>query len=145
LRDEIARRLSSVHRVLYRATAGGLGRRLVNNDMLLLTTTGRVTGRRHEVPLLYLSEGGRRQYERPLYVFASWGGRDAHPEWYTNLVAEPRVEVQVRAERFPATAAPLEEPERSEWWRRAVAAYDGYAAYQSRTDRLIPVVRLTRR
>jgi deazaflavin-dependent oxidoreductase (nitroreductase family) len=136
MRDTTARRLSTLHRVVFRATRGGVGRRLVDNDMLLLTTTGRRTGRHHEVPLLYLTDGGT-----PLVV-ASWGGRDRHPEWYINLVADPRVSVQIRNRRFPATAAPLDEPDRSEWWARAVAAYDGYAVYQSRTERTIPIVRL---
>lgn len=102
--------------------------------MLLLTTTGRRTGAAHTVPLLYLADGA------DLIVFASWGGRDAHPEWYQNLVAEPTVMVELPGRRFAATAATLSGARRSEWWRRAVAAYDGYAEYQSRTDREIPVV-----
>lgn len=138
MRDRTARRLSALHRVLYRATGGRVGRRLVRNDMLLLTTTGRRTGRRHTVPLLYLVDG-----DDPI-VIASWGGRPTHPEWYQNLVADPCVEVQVRSERFRATARPLPEPERTTWFTRAVAAYPGYADYQARTDRVIPVVRLVR-
>ena len=119
-------------------TRGILGRRLVDNDMLLLTTTGHQTGRLHTVPLLYLME------ERNPIVIASWGGRPNHPTWYTNLIADPFVRVQIRADRFAARAEPIPEPDRSEWWDRAVAAYDGYALYQSRTDRVIPIVRLSR-
>lgn len=137
MRDTTARRLSAIHKVLYRATAGLVGRRLVNNDMLLLTTVGRRSGRRHTIPLLYLVQ------DPHLYVIASWGGRDQHPEWYLNLLEEPNVDVQVDGRRFRATARPLGEPERTHWWQRAVAAYDGYATYQSRTERLIPVVSLT--
>jgi deazaflavin-dependent oxidoreductase (nitroreductase family) len=138
VRDDIAKRLSALHRVVYRTSRGVIGRRLVDNDMLLLTTTGRHTGGAHTVPLLYLCDD-----DTPL-VIASWGGRDRHPEWYLNLLSDPQVEVQIRGGRFAATAAPLGEPERSEWWKRAVAAYDGYATYQSRTDRVIPIVRLCR-
>ncbi len=123
----------------YRATGGRVGRRLVDNDMLLLTTTGRRTGSRHTVPLLYL-----RDADGAPLVIASWGGRDRHPEWYLNLVDDPRVRVQIDTDRFEAVAVPLGEPERSEWWRCAVAAYDGYADYQAKTDRVIPVVRLRR-
>ena len=124
----------------YRATGGRIGKRLVANDMMLLTTTGRRTGARHTVPLLYL-----RDSDGALIVIASWGGRDRHPEWYLNLVADPRVVVQIDADRFRADAVPLREPERTEWWQRAVAAYDGYADYQAKTDRVIPVVTLRRR
>lgn len=107
---------------------------MVDNDMLLLTTTGRVTGRPHTVPLLYL---GRPEQ---LVVFASWGGRPDHPEWYKNLVAAPQSIVQVLGERWPVVARTAEEPERSHWWERAVEAYRGYRGYQARTDRQIPVV-----
>lgn len=138
VRDVTAKRLSALHRVVYRSSRGVIGRRLVDNDMLLLTTTGRRSGRVHTVPLLYLCED-----DTP-FVIASWGGRDRHPEWYLNLLADPRVDVQIRGERFAATAEPLGEGERTQWWERAVAAYDGYATYQSRTDRVIPVVRLSR-
>jgi len=73
----------------------------------------------------------------------SWGGRDYPPDWYYNLATDPQVEVQVEGSRWRAVATELDEPERSEWWRRAVAAFDGYADYQERTSRVIPIVRLT--
>ncbi len=138
MRDITARRLSALHRRIFRASRGIVGKRLVGNDMLLLTTTGHRTGRRHTVPLLYLMDGSH-----PI-VIASWGGRPYDPTWYTNLVADPKVQVQLPSHRFAARAETLPEPARSEWWERAVAAYGGYAAYQSRTTRVIPVVRLTR-
>lgn len=138
MRDHTAKRLSSLHRVLYRTSNGVVGRRLVSNDMLLLTTTGRRTGADHTVPLLYLCDD-----EHPV-VIASWGGRDNHPEWYLNLLHDPQVRVQIRRRRFPAHAVPMAEPERTRWWARAVEAYNGYAQYQERTDRVIPVVRLVR-
>lgn len=138
MRDATARRLSSLHTALYRATQGVVGRRLVDNDMLLLTTTGRSTGRSHTVPLLYLGT------PEQLVVFASWGGRPDHPEWYKNLIADPQAAVQVLGDRWPVTARTVAEPDRSSWWDRAVAAYDGYAGYQAKTDRQIPVVFLER-
>ena len=136
MRDETARRLSTLHRMLFRSTSGRLGKRLVNNDMLLLTTTGRHSGRPHTVPLLYLCDG------TDLIVIASWGGRPRDPEWYSNLIRNPQVTIELPGRRDDAVATPLPEPERSIWWDRAVAAYDGYGNYQSRTDRVIPVVRL---
>ena len=138
MKDATARRLSALHRRLFTATRGTVGKRLVNNDMLLLTTTGHRTGRAHTVPLLYLMD------EADPIVIASWGGRPSHPTWYTNLVTNPAVQVQIRSDRFTARAETLPEPERSAWWERAVAAYDGYATYQSRTTRIIPIVRLNR-
>lgn len=138
MRDSTARRLSSLHTALYRATGGTVGRRLVDNDMLLLTTTGRVSGEPHTVPLLYLGTPDQ------LVVFASWGGRPAHPEWYQNLLAEPRAAVQVLGDRWPVTARTAADSERVSWWRRGLEAYDGYARYQARTDREIPVVLLER-
>ncbi|MEX2250965.1 MAG: nitroreductase family deazaflavin-dependent oxidoreductase [Acidimicrobiia bacterium] len=128
------RRLSRLHRGLYRLTGGRLGRRLVDNDMLLLTTTGRHSGRRHKVPLLFLTQGDT------LVVIASYGGRDHHPAWYLNLVADPEVEVQVSKRSFEARARTADPDERASWWPRVVDAYGGYAVYQTRTDREIPVV-----
>lgn len=137
MRDQTARRLSSLHRVLFRATGGLVGRRLVDNDMLLLTTIGRVTGTSHTVPLLFLDD------DPDVVVIASWGGRPEHPEWFLNLEADPRVEVELHRRRFHARARILEEPERSTWWDSAVAAHAGYAGYQAKTDRVIPLVRLS--
>ena len=63
MRDATARRLSTLHTLAYRLTRGRLGRRLVDNDMLLLTTTGRRSGRRHTIPLLYLRDGDSVTFE----------------------------------------------------------------------------------
>jgi len=137
LRDLTAKRLSRLHAIAYRLSRGRIGRRLVDNDMLLLTTRGRKSGREHTVPLLYLRDG------TDVIVIASWGGRDYPPDWYVNLTVHPEVAVQVRDDKWTGTAVEVNEPERSDWWHRAVAAYDGYAAYQSRTERRIPIIRIT--
>jgi deazaflavin-dependent oxidoreductase (nitroreductase family) len=139
MRDRTAKQLSALHTLLYRATQGVLGRRLVKNDMLLLTTVGRRTNKPHTVPLLYLRDGGN------LAVVASWGGRDNHPEWYLNLSAEPQVRVQVRSRRMEMAARTASPEERDRLWPQVLAAYDGYVNYQSRTDREIPIVILTAR
>ena len=134
VRDSTVKRLSSLHRVLYRLTGGVLGRRLVDNDMLLLTTAGRTTGQSHTVPLLYLRDGDN------LVVIASFGGRDRHPAWYLNLVANPSVTAQVGGRRLSLQARTATESERETWWPQVVEAYDAYARYSGRTDREIPVV-----
>lgn len=134
LRDRTAKYMSSLHRVLYRGTRGAVGRRLVDNDMCLLTTTGRRSGKQHTVPLLYLRDDER------VVVIASWGGRDHHPHWYMNLLAEPGAIVQILGDSWPVTATTATPDERKVWWPQVLDAYDGYAVYESRTDREIPVV-----
>jgi deazaflavin-dependent oxidoreductase (nitroreductase family) len=130
--------ISALHGFLYRATGGRVGRRLARHDMLLLTTTGRTSGRPHTVPLLYLRVKGE------LAVIASYGGHPRHPDWYRNLLTEPRAEVRVDGDRFPVVARTAEPAERDRLWALAVAEYPGYEGYQARTDRLIPVVLLRR-
>ena len=134
VRDSTARRLSRLHALLYRLTGGVVGRRLVRNDMLLLTTRGFATGKPHTVPLLYLHDSDA------LVVIASWGGRPDNPDWYRNLAREPRATVHVRRKRWAVRARTATVRERALWWPRIVAAYPGYRTYQSRTDRVIPVV-----
>ena len=139
MRDVTARRLSRLHAFVYRLTRGRVGRRLVRNDMLLLTTRGAKTGREHTVPLLYLRAG------ETIAVIASWGGRPNNPQWFSNLMADPEAVVQVRSERWLVRARAATPEERAEWWPRVLAAYDGYRVYQSHTDRVIPIVFLTPR
>ena len=134
MRDSSVRRLSSLHRVVYRLSGGMIGRRLVDNDMLLLTTMGRKTGTAHTVPLLYLRDGPN------IVVIASFGGRDRHPEWYLNLVAHPSVTAQVGGSQVSLHGRTASPSERETQWPRVVEAYEAYARYSSRTDREIPVV-----
>lgn len=129
--------LSRLHAVTYRATGGRLGPRLAGVDILLLTTEGNRTGRSRTVPLLYLCD------DADLIVVASYGGRPDHPDWYRNLVASPNATVQVDGMRLDVTASTLAEDERARWWDEAVAAWPDYEAYQRRTTRTIPLVRLT--
>jgi len=134
VKDVSVKLLSQLHTTLYRATGGAIGRRLVNNDMLLLTTTGRRTGTSHTVPLLYLRD------EEQLVVIASYGGRPHHPQWYLNLLAQPDAVVQTERATTPVIATTMSTADRDIWWPRIVHAYADYANYQSRTERQIPVV-----
>ena len=134
MKDSSARRLSRLHSWVFRATRGRIGTRLVGNDMLLLTTRGRASGRRHTTPLLYLRSGDS------FVVIASWGGRDYHPDWYTNLLNQPEAQVQVGRTTVAVRARVAEGSERDRWWDQAVQAYDGYARYQRRTARSVPIV-----
>jgi len=138
MRNKTVRRVSSLHALIFRITQGRVGARLVRNDMLLLVTAGAVTRRPHTVPLLYLSRG------RDLVVIASYGGRPAHPQWYKNLLVEPEAVVQIGARKIAVTARTASGVERAQLWGRVVSAYEGYAQYQSRTEREIPIVILER-
>ena len=134
MRDSSVKLLSAFHAKLFSLTGGRLGSRLVDNDMLLLTTVGAVSGLPHTVPLLFL------QQEDSLVVIASYGGRPQHPQWYRNLLADPEVVVQTPDGTSTYIARTADEDERRAWWPKIVEAYDGYAVYAARTDREIPVV-----
>jgi deazaflavin-dependent oxidoreductase (nitroreductase family) len=122
----------------YRATDGEEGHDWRGTVTLLLTTTGRHSGERRTTPLIYQSDGDR------YVVVASQGGAPRHPGWYHNLSADPNVEVQVKGDRFNATASTAEGEERERLWKLMTATWPAYDEYQTRTDREIPVVVLTR-
>jgi deazaflavin-dependent oxidoreductase (nitroreductase family) len=119
---------------LWDATLGG-GKGMV--PTLLLTTVGRKSGRTLTLPLIFGRSG-------PNYVVvASKGGAPAHPAWYLNLQATPKVQVQVKAEKFTALAHTADAAERAVLWPKMVEIYGPYAQYQTKTDRQIPIVVLT--
>lgn len=132
------RAFTAVHRTIYRLTGGRLGGRMGGGPMLLLTTTGRRTGVRRTVVLLYLREG------ESLLVVGSKGGSPQHPGWFHNLRADPGVEVEIgrRRERRRARVATPEE--RARLWPGIVERYPGYRKYERRTAREIPLVLLDR-
>ncbi len=122
----------------FRANAGKVGGRWEGRDLLLLTTTGRKSGRAHTTPMVYTRDGDR------LLVYASKAGAPTHPDWYLNLVADPNVVVEVGDDRYDAIAAPLEGDERDRAFAEQAARNSAFAEYQEKTDRVIPVVALTR-
>ncbi len=136
-KDIVARGLTTFHERLYRASRGRVGGRISGMPVLLLSTTGRKTGRRRTTPLTYTTDGDN------LVLVASYGGDDHHPAWYLNLTRHPLVEVERagQVDRFVARTATAEEKARL--WPGIVATYKGYDAYQRRTQRDIPLVILT--
>lgn len=126
------------HARRYLATNGEDGHIWEGIPTLLLTTTGRRTGKQHTTPLIYGQDGDR------YLVVGSRGGAPEHPQWYRNLLAKPEVEVQVKADRFHARARPANAAEKPALWQKMVAIYPPYAEYQTRTTRGIPVVILER-
>jgi deazaflavin-dependent oxidoreductase (nitroreductase family) len=121
----------------FRAGAGRVGGPFAGARLLLLTTTGARSGQPHTTPVGYLPDGGR------VLVIASAGGADRHPDWYLNLVANPVVTVENGTFTYEARASVLEGEERDLLFARAVEADPGWAAYQSKASRTLPVVALT--
>jgi deazaflavin-dependent oxidoreductase (nitroreductase family) len=101
---------------------------------LLLTTTGRRSGKTRTMPLIYGESGGS------YVIVASKGGAPKHPAWYLNLDALPEVGVQVGTERFTAKARTASGAERQRLWAQMAGIYPPYLDYQNKTDREIPVV-----
>lgn len=122
----------------FRANSGQVGGQFAGAPLLLLTTTGARTGQRRTSPVMYNPDGDR------LLIFASKGGAPTHPDWYHNLVAHPRVTVEVGTETFDAIATVLRGEERDRLFARHAAQYPGFAEYQAKTTRTIPVIALER-
>ena len=133
VRDQVAR---------YEATDGREANTLRDTGLtvVLFTTRGKKSGKIRKIALM------RVEHDGAYAMVASQGGATKHPNWYFNLKADPdALMVQDGADLFDATARELEGEEREIWWNRAVAAYPNYAVYQTRTDRLIPVLLAERR
>jgi deazaflavin-dependent oxidoreductase (nitroreductase family) len=101
---------------------------------LLLTTTGRKSGRAITLPLIYGTDSGR------YVVVGSKGGAPEHPAWYLNLVAQPQVGVQVADKKFRATARTASGAERQRLWQLMADIYPPYNDYRKLTSREIPIV-----
>ncbi len=126
------------HVARYRDTDGVVGHEWRGATVLILTTTGRNSGEPRSTPLIYRSRGSDHA------VVASNGGADEPPDWFVNLEREPRVEVQVKDDRFAATARAAEPEEKADLWPLMTEAWPAYDDYQASTDREIPVVILER-
>ena len=122
----------------FRANDGIVGGPFEGAPLLLLTTKGAKSGQARVAPMMYRPEGER------MFVFASKAGAPTNPDWYHNLVADPEVTVEVGAERFGARASVVTGPERDRIYAAHAAAYPGFAEYQEKTDRIIPVVEVKR-
>lgn len=101
--------------------------------VVVLTTLGAKSGKLRKTALM------RVEHDGVYAVVASLGGAPTHPQWYFNIVAEPLVELQDGPEKHDYRAREVLGDEKALWWERSVAAYPPYAAYQTRTERQIPV------
>jgi deazaflavin-dependent oxidoreductase (nitroreductase family) len=125
-------------RVIELFRAGGDIEGMHRERIVLLTTTGARTGRRRTTPMMFHRDRGR------LLVVASNVGAPKHPDWYRNLVADPRVTVEVGDETYPAVATTLDGTERARAWSMLKESYPFFAGHEASTERVIPVVALTR-
>ena len=122
------------HRAVYRASRGRLLGSGLGLPMLLLTTTGRVSGRRRTVPLTGFRDG------KDVVVVGSNGGSDRDPAWISNVRTDPEVTVQLGGRRWAARARLATESETTRLWPIVVGGFGGYGTYRTRTDRPIPLV-----
>lgn len=133
--DAGMRAINALHRGVLAATGGRLGSRLGTMDVVELHTIGRSSGRRRTTMLTTPISDAEK-----LVLVASKGGSDSHPAWYLNLRSHPEVEVTVSGETRKMRARTASPEEKDELWPRIVGAYPGYARYQRKTGRDIPVV-----
>jgi deazaflavin-dependent oxidoreductase (nitroreductase family) len=118
----------------YQETGGDVGYEWNGVPTLLLTTTGRRSGEKRTSALIFARDG------EDYLVVASTGGAPKHPSWYLNLTARPEAEIQVRDRHIPVVAHPASDGEKPRLWTIVTTVWPNYDVYQTRTDRVIPVV-----
>lgn len=136
VKDLVARSLSGFHKVVLDVSGGRLGGRIMGMPVLVLTTTGRKSGEPRSTTLTYHEIDGH------LVLVASYGGDDRDPQWFKNLVATPAVTID-RSEGGgdeAMTARVATAAEKTTWWPTITTTYSGYAGYQKKTSRQIPLV-----
>ncbi|GCE46062.1 deazaflavin-dependent oxidoreductase (nitroreductase family) [Thermosporothrix hazakensis] len=122
----------------FRANGGKIEGQTEGQGMLLLTTTGAKTGKQHTTPLACIADDDR------FIVIASYAGAPHNPAWYHNLLAHPEVQVETGTETVKMTATVATGAERERLWAKMLQVYPGFAEYQRKTTRQIPVVILHR-
>jgi F420H(2)-dependent quinone reductase len=124
----------SVGVFLYRLTGGGIGGRVQSLPVLLLTTTGRKSGKTRTVPVGFLRDGSA------YVIIASNAGLPQNPAWFLNLKSHPQATIQVKRQHIQVKAETANPEKRRELWARLMEVAPGYGRYQKRTPREIPVV-----
>ena len=130
--------LGDEHVKVYRETNGATGYLWNGVPTLLITSTGRKSGQKRTIPIIFTQVGDKS------VIIASKGGSATHPAWYLNILDDPAVEIQIKGDVFKARARTAQSPEREELWAAAIATWPNYDVYQSRTSRQIPVVVIER-
>jgi len=130
----VIRFMSKSHAFWYQLSGGVIGAKVSGMPVLLLTTTGRKSGRRRTTPLTHQRDGDN------YVVIASNGGHDNHPTWYLNLRSNPDAEILIGREKTRVRAETANDEDRERLYKQAVDVFPGYAEYQQETKRKIPVV-----
>lgn len=129
--------LGEDHVRAYREYDGEVGYEWNGAPTLLLTTTGRRSGEPRTTPLIFGRDGDDH------VIVASVGGMPDHPAWYLNLQADPHAHIQVKGEHLDVVAHTATDAEKPRLWALMNEVWPNYETYQSRTERVIPVVVLT--
>ena len=127
--------VNAIHRPLFQLSKGKLAGKGAGMPVLVLTTKGRKSGQPRSTMLT-----SPVQFDDKIVIVASKGGADRHPDWFLNLQADPAVEVEMNGTKRAMTAHVADETEKADLWPKVVASHDGYAGYQRKTERDIPVV-----
>ena len=122
----------------FRANGGKVGGPFAGASMILIHHVGARTGTRRVTPLVYFQDGD------DILIAASKAGAPTNPDWYYNITKNPRIDVEVGTETYAVDVHELDPQERAEAWQAVVAANPGFGEYQEKTDRVIPLLRLTR-
>lgn len=122
----------------FRANDGTTTGPFAGAPLMLMTTTGAKSGKERIIPIVYTRDGDR------LVIAASKAGAPTNPDWYFNVVANPGVTIELPGEKFRARAAVVDRAERDRLYAAHAAAMPGFAEYETKTDRVIPIVVLER-
>ena len=120
----------------FRANDGKVGGQFANANLLLLTSTGAKSGKERISPLAYFRVDGK------LIIIGSFAGASVNPAWVHNLRANPQAHAEVGTDAFDVTARELPATEREELFPKVTAAAPGFAEYQAKTSRVIPLFEL---
>jgi F420H(2)-dependent quinone reductase len=121
---------------LYTMSGGRIGGKVGKLPVLLLTTTGRKTGKQRTRPVAYIMDGS------DYVITASAGGADTHPGWFFNIRSNPQVSIQIKETHRHVTGEIAEPEKKSALWARLVEVAPNFARYQKHTTREIPMVML---
>lgn len=134
MNDIIIKLFMAVNAFLIRISNGRIGSKLGTQTILLLETTGRKSGKPHEIPIAYFHHEGKY-----LLVASNWG-RDYHADWYLNLLEKPHAKLTVNGKTFPVEADDVQGDEYARLWKFVTEKHPPFLNYQKMTSRRIPIM-----
>ena len=138
-RFNVIRVISKIHGYIYSGSGGRIGKKLGNQNIALLTTIGRKSGKRRNVPLAVIG------HEEKYLIIGSFGGSPVHPAWFVNVESNPDVQIRLGSKVINASASIIRksDDEYEKLWNKAVSVYQGFDSYKRATDREIPIIVLS--